>query len=110
MALPKKNRLSSKKDIDRVFKNGRTVKGSFLFIRFLINQKENSRFAFIMSAKYIPLAVDRHRIKRMFSEKIRKTLPALKKNYDTIILIPEKLDKNCFKYLVPELEKILLKI
>ena len=110
MALPRKNRLATKKDIDRVFGNGGTVKGSFLFIRFLNNREGYSRLAFIIPAKHVSLAVDRNKIKRIFSEKIRKTPVLLKLGYDIIIVIHRKVERKQFRKLAEEFREILFKI
>ena len=72
MALPRKNRITSKKEIDYVFKNGRKIRGYFLFLRFVGNQIGYPRFVFIIPSKFISLAVDRNRIRRLFSEEIKK--------------------------------------
>lgn len=108
LALPKKNRLSKKKDIDRVFKNGRTVKRSFLFIRFLDSQKRYSRFTFLISAKYAPLAVDRNRIKRMLSEEVARTPSLLEQGLDVIVVMSKKVAREEFGRLVGELKELLL--
>lgn len=110
MALPKKNRLTGKKDIDHVFKNGKTVKGSFLFVRFLNTQKKYSRFVFVIPAKYISLAVNRNRIKRLFSEEARRLLPLLGDKYDIVVLLSKKTNKNDYGYLVKELKELLFKL
>ena len=70
MALARKYRLS-KKDIERVFKRGKTVKSSFLFIRFLENNLSYARVAAIVSSKILKKAVDRNRLKRIITETIR---------------------------------------
>jgi len=109
MALPRKNRLTTKKDIDNVFKRGRTVKGSFLFTKGFNNQRGYSRFAFIVPSKYVSLAVDRNKIKRILSEEIVKTL-LLGSGYDTIVVIYKKIERGRFKELREELKETLLKI
>lgn len=108
VALPRKFRLSSKKDIDRVFKNGRTVRGSFLFIRFLSGREEkSSRFALIIPAKHVSLAVDRSKIKRIFSEEIKNPSLLLEHGYDVIIVIHTKIERGRFKKVTEELRKLL---
>ena len=109
LALPKKNRLRTKKEIDRVFKNGRTVRGSFLFIRFLRNQKGSSRFAFIVPTKHIPLAVDRNKIKRMLSEEVMSSFLS-RQGYDVIVVITGKVERIQLKRLSTETREILEKL
>lgn len=109
MALPKKNRLTTKKEIDCVFKNGRTVRGSFLFVRFLKNQKRYSRFVFIIPAKSVSLAVDRNRIKRTLSGKITKTPALLARDNDVAVVVFKKVNRENFKNLAGELTELMLK-
>jgi len=109
MALPRKNRLTTKKYIDKVFKNGRTVKSSFLFIKWLDNPRGYSRVAFIVPLKYVPLAVDRNKIKRILSREVVKILlPG--RGYDTIVVIYKKIERERFEGLREGLRETLLKI
>ncbi|OGZ75976.1 MAG: ribonuclease P protein component [Candidatus Staskawiczbacteria bacterium RIFCSPLOWO2_12_FULL_37_15] len=110
MALPKKNRLTSKKEIDHIFKNGRTVKGSFLFIKLLDNPRGYSRFAFIVPSKYAPLAVDRNRTKRALSEEVRRTPILSGKSHDVIVSVFKKITKSELDSLTRELRELLSKV
>ncbi len=106
MTLSKENRLTKKKDLDRVFKKGKTVKGSFLFIRFLENDFKVTRYVFIVSSKICPKAVDRNRLKRVLSEKVRSY--SLDKGPIDIAVVAIKRDKE--DSLVSDLVKLLDKI
>lgn len=108
MALPRKNRLLAKKDIDQVFKNGSTVKGSFLFVKFAENKKGYSRFAFIVPSKHVQLAVNRNRAKRVQSELARSYLGLGSK--DVVVVVYKKLDRKYIDDLVGDLKNILNKI
>lgn len=68
MALNKQNRLKKKKDFEKVFKEGKAAKGSFLFLRHLKNGRGLPRIAFIVSSKVSKKAVVRNRIRRVLSE------------------------------------------
>ena len=59
--------------------------------------------------KYVPLAVDRNRIKRALSEEIRK-LPLLKHGYDMIVVIHGKVESKQFGEVFGELVKLLSKM
>jgi ribonuclease P protein component len=109
VALPRKNRLTTKKEIDRIFKNGRTIKGSFLFIRFLNNQKEYSKFSFVVPTKHVTLAVDRNKIRRIFSGEIVR-LPLSERGYDIVAVIHKKVERSQFRELAAELREVLLKL
>lgn len=110
MALPKKNRIVGKKEIEHIFKNGKTIRSSFLFIRFLNNQRGYSRFTFVVPAKYTPLAVDRNKIKRIFSGEVTKTSFLLGRDYDVIVVISRKITREKFKDLTKELRGVLSKM
>ena len=106
MALSGKYRIKNKKEIDRVFKGGRTVKGSFLFIRFMVGSRVHSRFALIVPSKHVPLAVDRNKIKRTLSEEIVRIPGLLGKNYDVVVSVSRKITRSEFKNLPEELKEL----
>lgn len=108
LALPKKNRLSKRRDIDKVFKNGMTVRGGFLLAKFLGNHKDYPRFAFIIPSKRVQLAVNRNRAKRVQSELTRSYLDLGGK--DVVVIVYKKLDKNHIDGLAVDLKNILNKI
>lgn len=87
MALKTKNRLKKKKEFDGVFKNGKTVNGSFLFIKFKSNNLDVSRFGFVISLKVSKKAVKRNRIRRLLAETAQNNLKQIKDNYDIIIVV-----------------------
>ena len=70
MTLPKENRLAEKSDFNKVFKEGKAVKGSFLFIKAK-KAPEKARFGFIIPKKVSPKASSRNRLKRALSETVR---------------------------------------
>lgn len=109
MALPKKNRLT-KKEIEIVFKNGRTVKSSSLFVKIAKNNIGYSRFTFIIPSKKIALAVDRNKAKRLFFEEVRKNSVLLRGGYDIVGVISKKVGRSWLKYLAKELREVLSKI
>jgi len=94
MSLPVPNRLKKKKDFDEVFKKGKAVNGSFLFIKTLPRTSGPARFGFIVAAKYAPGAVVRNRIRRLLSAavwpKLLPNMPAC----DTVVVVTKKIPKN----------------
>ena len=89
MALPTKNRLKKKRDFNRIFKEGRAVKGDFLFIKFLKNNQELSRFGIIVPAGVFAKPVDRNRIKRVLSEVLRQRLDGIL-GFDAVVVLTKK--------------------
>lgn len=110
MPLPRKNRLTAKKEISRIFKKGRTVKGSFLFIKLLDNEKRYSRFAFIVPSKYVLLAVDRNRAKRLLSEGVMKASALSWRHYDMVVYVFRKVTRSELNKLYKDLKEISSKI
>ncbi len=87
--LPKVNRLKSDKDFKNVFKNGQISENQFFRVKFLKNQKNFSRFGFIISAKLLRKAVQRNILKRRLRVICRSLLQDLKPNFD-IVIWPKK--------------------
>lgn len=104
MALPKKNKIVLKTDFDRIFKLGKAVKGSFLLIRFLDNNKDFPRFGFIVSKNISSRAVDRNRLKRVMSEIALRFLQEKKEvGLDIVVAARSKKEDS----LILELSKFL---
>ncbi|MDO8659488.1 MAG: ribonuclease P protein component [Candidatus Parcubacteria bacterium] len=108
MALAKKHRLF-KKDINRLFKRGKTVKNSFFFIRFLRNDANYLRTAVIVSTKIVKKATARNRIKRIFTEAICSG-HFLEKSYDIAIVATVSIVGKQSKEINRDLEQTLNKI
>src|SRR3990167_6434505 len=90
MALNKKNRLKKKQDFEAVFKKGKAVNGSFLFIKYKKNELDMPRFGFVVSAKVAGKAVERNKIRRILSETVRTRTGNLG-GYDIIVLVTKKI-------------------
>jgi ribonuclease P protein component len=104
MALAKRNCLAKTKDIDRVFKEGKAVKGHFLLIKHINNGSSTSRFGFMIPIKMAGGAAARNRIKRILSEAIRLNLSKIEKGHDVAIVLKKKGDEE---KLISELLKLL---
>ena len=83
--LPKTNRLKSDKDFRNVFKNGKTSENQFFRVKFLKNQKNFSRFGFIISAKLLKKATARNVLKRRLRMVCKPLLKDLKYGFDIVI-------------------------
>ncbi len=93
--LASKNRLRAKNDINNVFKKGRTVSDSFIFLRIAQNDLNANRFAFIVSKKVSSKSVIRNKIKRQLREAIKKNILKIKQGYDFLIIAkPLIVDKD----------------
>lgn len=108
VAIARKYRLS-KKDIEYVFKGGKTVKSSFLFIRFLENDLNYARIAVIVTRKIFKKATDRNRLKRIITETIRSGY-YLERSFDIAIVTTLNIVGKPSKEIKRELEQTLNKI
>lgn len=83
--LPKVNRLKSDKDFRNVFRNGKTLENQFIRIKFLKNQKNISRFGFIISNKIIKKANLRNSLKRRLRGIFRSLVSDLNPGFDIVV-------------------------
>ena len=100
MALPSKNRLAKKKDIEYVFKNGRRLTTTSFRLFFCPNDLPYSRFAFSISKKVSKKAVMRNRLRRRVASWIlgEKRLKMLKRDYMLVFLPPSAKETKTFFY------------
>ncbi len=94
MSLPLPNRLKKKKDFDEVFKKGKAVNGSFLFIKVLSRPDGPVRFGFIIAAKYAARAVIRNRIRRKLRAVVWPDLLPNMPSCDTVVVVTKKIPEN----------------
>ena len=106
MALPKENRLKSKKDFDYIFKNGRAIRGRFLLIKYIGSFGSGPKIGFIAPSKVLKKAVDRNRAKRIMSEIVRPRLDRIVKN--AVILLLRSPDKSTTREsIIEDLSKLI---
>lgn len=107
--LPRENRLKKDKDLQYVYKRGRSFFTKDLGIKYVKNQFNVSRFAFIVSTKLDKRAVRRNRLKRQMSEIFRNRLKDIKKGFD-LVVIARNIELSCdFKGLERNVDFILKK-
>ncbi|MDA3815635.1 MAG: ribonuclease P protein component [Patescibacteria group bacterium] len=108
--LPRKHRLKSKKEIDELFKSGKAVRNSFLFLKYKENNLESSRFAFSVGLKYSKKAVERNNIKRTLRESLKPFLKSVKPGYDGTFFLSQSLDPNKKRITQSEAQDTIKKI
>lgn len=84
--LPGINRLKNKKDFDRVFKQGKGLKLSFLTFRLAKNNLAATRFGFVVGLKVSKKATVRNRIKRKLREAAQTALKKISQHFDIVVL------------------------
>ncbi len=108
--LSQKHRLAKRNDIQRVFKQGKGVKSSFLYFKAVENNLSCARFAFVVSKKISKKSTERNRIRRLLRESVRNNM--VEKNYDIVIIVlPEilKIISDFKKMKLSDVEKIIKK-
>lgn len=87
--------LRKDKDIERVFRSGRSAFDKFLGIKCRKNEEKTSRLAIIISAKISKKAVIRNKIRRRLKEITRKRLEKSSVGYDLVLIaLPPIVDKD----------------
>jgi len=93
--LNKKNKIQKKKEVDELFKKGRSSFDKFLGVKVLKTQNKINRFVIVVSTKVSKKAVERNRLKRQINEVVRLNLKRLEVGYDFFILaLPPISQKN----------------
>ncbi len=105
--LTKENKLSREKDFKEIFRKGKTFKQDCLVVRFIFNNKENSRFGFVVSLKISKKAIERNKIKRRLKYIIKKNLLNIKKGFDIVIITLPGIEKKSYTELKETTREIL---
>lgn len=93
--LPKSNRLSKTKEIEKVYKSRKSFFSKTLGVKALENGLECSRFAIAIGLKVSKKATKRNRVKRQLREILRLNLEKIKTGFDVMIIcLPGILDKK----------------
>lgn len=101
--LSVKNRLTAKKDFDRVQRDGRMFQSeSFGVLLYNRKDDEPSRFGVVVSKKVSPLANKRNYIRRAISESLRQNISKMKDGYDGVILVKVEASKKYMNDLMAE--------
>lgn len=85
--LPKENRLTKSKDVERAVKAGRSFGTPLLGVRALATGSAASRFAVVAGLAAHKRATRRNRAKRLVREALRLNLPRIRPGYDAVVII-----------------------
>lgn len=107
--LPKENRLKKEKEFEAVFKGGRTIKGKYVFLRYLINGTDKTRIGFVVSKKISKLAVVRNKVKRRMRDIVRLKRNELKEGLSIVVVSLPSITKMTYKEIKEDLENLLNK-
>lgn len=103
--LPKENRLKKKKEFEIVFKDGKTLKGNNIIIKYLGNGLDYAKIGFIVSKKVSKKAVERNKIRRRLREATRNV--NLKKGLNIIIIALSKIKDVSYIEIEADIKNIL---
>ncbi|HEY4484229.1 MAG: ribonuclease P protein component [Candidatus Harrisonbacteria bacterium RIFCSPLOWO2_02_FULL_41_13b] len=96
MALSKKHRIKSKKDLDRIFKAGRSFRSHLLLVKVSKNSFSFCRGAVIVPSKFIQNAVLRNKVKRIVFSVLASVFTFCKVHVDVVVVIQSSLKENKF--------------
>jgi ribonuclease P protein component len=94
--LNKRNRISNRRLIEKLHKNGATYKNKYFIFKYLPSNKPASQFAVVVSGKVMPKAVDRNAIKRKISESLRINIQLLKVATVALIIVKQGVSQTAY--------------
>ena len=83
--MRKKEVLRGKRDFNRVYSKGKSVRDRYLVLIYLKNGLPYTRTAFLASKK-VGNAVARNRARRLMKESVRTTMPIKVQGYDIVFI------------------------
>jgi len=107
--LPKENRLKKEKEFEAVFKGGRTFRGEYVLLRYLVNGTDKTKVGFITSKKVSKLATERNKAKRRMREIVRLRKESIKDGLSIIIIALPRIAGAGYEEIEKDLVKILSK-
>lgn len=91
--LPKKNRLTKGEDFDLVKREGETIKGKNLLLKYLNLKSKNkkltqrdSKIGIVVSTRVSKKATDRNRVKRQVRNSLFNILDKMQSGYKIVLL------------------------
>lgn len=111
--LPKEYRLN-KREVEVVFKNGKSIEDGFLILKFIKNKEKKPkkpRFSVIVPVKVSKKVSKRNRIKRQIRESLRRRINLIKiKEIDGLIIAKPQIFGKTYKEIDENLDKVIKKI
>lgn len=105
--LPAAYRLKKTKEIERVWKSGRSFFTPAVQFKVVPNKMEVSRFAVVIGTKTEKTAVRRNLWKRRTREILRTHLPHLQPGFDVIVMAKKPAVTATYQQLAVILEQLL---
>jgi ribonuclease P protein component len=106
--LKKTNRINTTRELQKVYRSGKTLHTPALVIKFAATPGTKSRVGLVVSKKISKKAVERNRIKRSVREQMRKILPELAVG-DYMLVAKPAAANYLNKELISQLQAVLKK-
>lgn len=84
--LPRRFRLSSRSDIEKVLKRGKILRTEYFSMRFLATNLPEGRAGFVVSSSAARKAAGRNLLKRRAREIVHKKIKNFTKGYDVLFI------------------------
>jgi len=107
--LSSRYRLQKKKDIDRVFRKGKSFREDSLVLKTTKNDLSFSRFGFVVSQKISKKASVRNKIKRRLREAVKLRIKQLGMETDNLFIALRGIEGRGFKSIDESVEALLKK-
>ena len=106
--LSREYTLKGEKNFNEIEKKGKVFQSECFGVAYLKREdKEVSKFGFIVSNKVSPDAVNRNRIKRALSEAVRQSLTEVKKSNNIVFLVKQAATRKSTDLLMKETKAAL---
>lgn len=87
MALSRESRIKSPDDFKKILRNGRSVRGAFLSLKYVIYPDGKPRMGVAISQGAVQNAAERNRIKRIVFAQIEQMIKSMPTGYSGIIVV-----------------------
>ncbi|MDD3711311.1 MAG: ribonuclease P protein component [Patescibacteria group bacterium] len=108
--IKKEQRLRKKKEIENVFKKGKSFYNDLLGIKILKNNLNFNRYCIVISANISKKAVERNKIRRQIKAVLLAEEPFLKKGFDCLIIGKKEILGSSFSVIKEVMQNSLKKI
>ncbi|MFA6973938.1 MAG: ribonuclease P protein component [Parcubacteria group bacterium] len=105
--LPFKNRLTKRKDFEKVQKVGQFFSDANVALKIMENGMHDSRIGFVAGLKFSKKAVERNQVKRQMRDLFQKHLAQIKGGLDVVVMIRKRDDERIH---LDKLEKNIARI
>jgi ribonuclease P protein component len=106
--LPHLNRLTGKKNFEKVADEGEIFQSENFGVAYVKRQDKNpSRYAFVVSTKISKEATERNRVKRIMREAVRQSLFEVKPCFDVAFLAKQSIMRTPTSVIAKEVRKAL---